>query len=202
MTGRPGPHIRQVWLVCHGYAQLADEFIHNFDILDPEETLVVAPEGLNHAYRKGFSGDVVANWMTRHYREFEIADNAAYLQALYDLIIPQVAPEARIVLLGFSQGAATVCRWIMRDRPHFHDLLLWAGLPPEDIDYAAEKAYLADKNLYLLYGSTDPFLTEESMQRLQQIENQNGIDFNEHAFDGGHEIPGEALKAIVERIRQ
>lgn len=32
--GEAGAHIRQIWLVCHGYAQLADTFLQNFKLLD------------------------------------------------------------------------------------------------------------------------------------------------------------------------
>ena len=70
--GTPGEHVKQFWIVCHGYAQLADEFLENFKLLENDHTLVVAPEGLNHFYRKGFDGPVGANWMTRRHRTVEI----------------------------------------------------------------------------------------------------------------------------------
>lgn len=206
VLGNPGPHVRQFWLVCHGYAQLAADFLQDFNILDLNHTLVVAPEGLNHFYKKGFNGPVGANWMTRHCREDEIADNADYLQTLYNRYLgtdyaPSLLPEnVRIVLLGFSQGTATLCRWITRYHPHFHDLVLWAGLPPEDIDYQPHKPYLSDKNLYLLYGTNDPFMTPDRMEQLQEIEAQNGIDFEEEQFTGGHEIPGDALRDLLRKL--
>ena len=197
--GEPGSHIRQFWLVCHGYAQLADEFLKDFELLNNGQTLVVAPEGMNHFYRKGFSGPVVANWMTRHYRQDEIDDYAEYLQRLYDHYVPLLPPDVRIVLLGFSQGTATVCRWLMAREPRFHDLLLWAGLPPEDLDYQEKKDYLSDKNLYLLYGTSDPFLTPDRISLLHEVEEKNGIDFDEQAFEGGHEIPPTVLHDFLKK---
>lgn len=200
VLGEPGPKIRQFWLVCHGYAQLASEFLQDFNILDNDQTLVVAPEGLNHFYKKGFNGAVGANWMTRHCREDEIADNAAYLQSLYSRYMAQLPADVRVILLGFSQGTATVCRWIMRYHPAFHDLVLWAGLPPEDIDYQPHKPYLEDKNLYLLYGSSDPFMTPDRLTQLQEIETQGHIDFAEERFEGGHEIPGDVLRDLLQKL--
>lgn len=47
VLGQPGPQVRRLWIVCHGYGQLADEFLEQFRLLDDGETLVVAPEGLN-----------------------------------------------------------------------------------------------------------------------------------------------------------
>lgn len=198
--GEPGPAIRQLWIVCHGYAQLASEFIHDFKLLDRGDVLVVAPEGLNHFYKKGFNGAVGATWMTRHCREDEIADNGAYLETLLNRFLVQLPVDVRIILLGFSQGTATVCRWILRYHPHFHDLVLWAGMPPEDLDYRPHKAYLADKNLYLLYGSNDPFLTEDRFAELREIEEANDLDFQENAFDGGHEIPGRELENLLKKL--
>lgn len=198
--GEPGPGIRQFWLVCHGYAQLADEFLENFKLLDDGTAWIVAPEGLNHFYKKGFSGDVGASWMTRRHREFAIADNALYLQTLYNHCVAQLAPETRIVLLGFSQGTAAACRWILRNQPHFHDLVLWAGLPPEDLDYAAHREYLRDKNLYLLYGAHDPFLTPDRLATVQDIEDKNGVDFEETRFAGGHDIPDKALRDLLKKL--
>ena len=198
--GTPSPQIKQFWIVCHGYAQLANEFLENFRLLENEHTLVVAPEGLNHFYRKGFDGPVGANWMTRHQRQSEIEDNAAYLQKVYDTYLPQLPPDVRIVLLGFSQGTATVCRWMLSNTPKFHDLLLWAGLPPEDLDYAAHRDYLADKKLYLLYGTTDPFLTPDRIESIHEIENKNGIDFDERSFEGGHEILPDTLRDLLQNL--
>lgn len=199
--GSPGPHVRQLWIVCHGYAQLASEFVQDFALLNSETTLVIAPEGLNHFYKKGFSGDVGASWMTRHCREDEIADNGAYLEALLNRYTTQLPPDVRIILLGFSQGTATICRWILRYHPRFHDLVLWAGMPPEDLDYKAHQDYLADKNLYLLYGSHDPFLTPDRIEEVQEIEARNGINFEEQSFSGGHEIPSDALREFLQKMR-
>jgi len=197
VQGTPGPQIKQFWIVCHGYAQLADEFLKNFQLLENEHTLVVAPEGLNHFYKKGFDGEVGGNWMTRHQRRYEIEDYANYLQKLYEHYLPQLRSDVRIVLLGFSQGTATVCRWMLEKFPKFHDLLLWAGLPPEDLDYAAHKDYLADKKLYLLYGTHDPFLTPDRMSTVQEIEKKNDIDFGERSFEGGHEILPDTLRELL-----
>ncbi|MEO6757948.1 MAG: phospholipase, partial [Saprospiraceae bacterium] len=199
VLGQPGPHIRRLWIVCHGYAQLADEFLEQFRLLDDGETLVVAPEGLNHFYRKGFDGPPGANWMTRRHRETEIADYAHYLQELLQSCREPLPTYVRVVLLGFSQGTATVCRWILKMMPLFDDLVLWAGLPPEDLDYAAQRAYLETKNLYLLYGTHDPFLTPDRLDILQKIEAENGVDFGDIAFEGGHEIPDSELRALLQR---
>ncbi len=198
--GTVGVHVKQLWIVCHGYAQLADEFLECFRSIDDGSRLIIAPEGMNYFYKKGFSGPVGANWMTRHKREEAIVDYSNYLQNLLDLYRTQLDSDVRVVILGFSQGTATVCRWVMAKNPAFQDLMLWAGLPPEDIDYAGQKEYLKNKNLYLLYGTNDPFLTPDRMSVVSEIEQKNGIDFSETPFEGGHEISEEALQKIIAQL--
>jgi len=41
---------REVWLVCHGYSQLAERFLRQFAALDDGRRLVVAPEALSRFY--------------------------------------------------------------------------------------------------------------------------------------------------------
>jgi predicted esterase len=155
---------------------------------------------LSYFYKKGFSGPVGASWMTKLHREAQIADYAAYLQQLYEHFTAQLPPTVRIVLLGFSQGTATICRYLLRHKPEFHDLVLWGGLPPEDLDYGANRDYLSSKKLYLLYGADDPFLSEERLAELQEIEAKSGVDFDETSYQGGHEIPPDVLNAFRDQL--
>jgi predicted esterase len=41
---------REVWLVCHGYSQLAERFLRQLTALDDGRRLVVAPEALSRFY--------------------------------------------------------------------------------------------------------------------------------------------------------
>jgi predicted esterase len=198
--GVPGPAIRRYWLVCHGYAQLADEFLQSFRALDDGHTLVVAPEGLNYFYKKGFGGPPGATWMTRQHREDEIRDYTAYLAQLNRHIVDQLPADVQIVLLGFSQGAATVCRWILRDRPLAHALVLWAGFPPEDEDLSQLEPYWRDKQLHFAFGHDDAFITPDRMELIKKILADNRLAFQFMPFEGGHDIPEQALSALVRRI--
>lgn len=197
--GLPGTNIRQFWLVCHGYAQLADEFLGHFRCMDDGHTLIVAPEGMNYFYRKGFGGPVGATWMTARHRESAIGDNVRLLtdvDARFSRILP---PDVQKVVLGFSQGTATVCRWMAACRPQLHHLVLWGGLPPEDLDYRPLAGYLADKHLHHLVGDADPFITPERIALFQSIREQNGLIFNESTYPGVHEIPTDVLLAFRAR---
>lgn len=191
--GIPSKRIRRFWIVCHGYGQLAKNFIRRFDVLDDGQTLVLAPEGLSRFYWGGFTGEPVASWMTKENRLDEIADYCHYLQLLYHRYTPQLAADVQIVLLGFSQGCATQCRWAMRDFPHFHHLVLWAGLPPDDLDFSAHAPFFSSKKLHFVYGTQDPFLTEERLNWAADFTKAQNLDFEVMTFDGKHEVEREAL---------
>ncbi len=200
--GVPSANIRQFWLVCHGYAQLADDFLECFRLLDDGTTLVVAPEGQNYFYRKGFGGPVGATWMTRRHREDAIRDYANFLQMLYEQYLPLLPADVEVVVLGFSQGAATVCRWMFAERPSFHHLVLWGGLPPEDLDYTELGNYLNNKKLHYLMGDADPFITPEREALFQEIKTKGRLNFREQRFIGGHEILPEALEELSRVITE
>lgn len=199
--GQAGDHIKYCWIACHGYGQLANYFIRKFDVLQQPDTLVIAPEGLSRFYWQGFTGPVVASWMTRKDRLVEIEDYSNYLSQLYDLYIPQLAPDCKIILLGFSQGCATQVRWMCRKFPRFDHLVLWGGLLPEDIDYAPHLPYFKQGERHLVYGIQDIYLTEERMQQQLEIEGRFGLDLQRRPFAGNHEIDRKALKELEEQIR-
>lgn len=192
--GQAGKHIKKLWIVCHGYGQLSKTFIRRFIPIMDEQTLVLAPEGLSRFYWGGFDGPVVASWMTRENRLDEIADYSNMLSQLYEQYVPLCADDVEIILLGFSQGAATQMRWIMRTFPVFKHLILWAGQLPEDIDYTPNLSYFKDKQLHFAYGDQDPFITEKRKVQMLAIIAQSALHFNNFPFQGAHKVEKLALQ--------
>ena len=197
--GTIGKHIQNVWIVTHGYGQLASRFIHRFEPLDDGNTLVIAPEGLSRFYWGGFTGEVVSSWMTSGDRLDEIFDFSNYMQQVYDQFIPQLSPNVTINLLGFSQGCATQIRWMLREFPIFHNLIMWSGSIPEDIPYHEKEGYWEGKNLYFVYGLQDPFLKEKRVKWCHSVIEEKQLTFSTHTFDGKHEVDKRALKNFVEK---
>ncbi|MEZ4954101.1 MAG: hypothetical protein R2825_11045 [Saprospiraceae bacterium] len=198
--GEPSKSIRRLWIVCHGYGQLASKFIRRFEGLEDGQTLVLAPEGLNKFYWGQFTGKPVATWMTSHERLDEITDYCNYLQTLYNHYVPRLADDVEVVLLGFSQGSATVCRWAMENFPHFHHLVLWAGVLPDDLDFTPYQSYFSEKKLHFVYGTDDQFLTEERLQWQRDFAKKNLLKFEEFSFEGKHEVDRDAISAFNERL--
>jgi len=194
--GEPGPHIRRVVIACHGYGQLARFFLPKLEPIADAHTLVIAPEGLSRFYWNGFSGRVVASWMTKEHRLDEIADYAAYLSRLWAQWKPRVSPKTKLILFGFSQGCATVMRWVHREQPDAAHLVFWAGSIPEDLDYGPLQSYFGHRRLHLAFGDADPFLTADTLTAYRRQTRQAGLPVEEFPFSGAHEIPPSALKSF------
>jgi len=197
--GEPGPHIRRILLACHGYGQAAERFIHKFSGLDDGATLVIVPEGLSRFYWGGLDGEVVASWMTRGDRLDEIADYSRYLSQLLEAYLAKCPTDAILVLLGFSQGCATIMRWAVRAYPRASHLLFWAGSIPEDIDYQPHMTYLQGREIHILVGDEDPFLTPERLEWHRNMLAEKGLTVTEHTFPGKHTIVRSVLEDWIDK---
>ena len=195
--GEPSAKTERLWMVCHGYGQLAKTFIRRFEALDDGKTLVIAPEGLSKFYWGEFTGKPVASWMTKEHRLDEIEDYCNFFKQLFEKYLPQLSEKVKITLLGFSQGTATVTRWMMRDFPKIDQLILWAGQLPDDLDFTPHADYFNAMKLVFAYGKSDPFLTEKRMARTRELIERNKLNFVEFPFDGKHVVEREALMEVA-----
>ena len=120
-----------IWLVTHGYGFLAQYFVNKFECLDPNEHFVVVPEALNRFYIDGLTGKVGASWMTKEERQDEINDYILYLDKVYETFC--LHSNAKKAVLGFSQGVATISRWLIQTNYSVKNAIFWAGSIPEEV---------------------------------------------------------------------
>jgi predicted esterase len=189
---------RQVWFVCHGYGQLGAYFIRHFHVLtrtDPG-TVVVAPEALSRFYLNGTSGRIGATWMTREDRLAEIDDYVAYLNQLADHVLAAAPAAVQVTVLGFSQGAATVSRWLARARFRPARLILWAGAFPPDMDFTVATRLLRQLPVVLVCGDQDQFINAEELARQQQFLQSLGVEPQMVRFAGKHEMNAAILQQL------
>ncbi|GAA4350179.1 esterase [Hymenobacter saemangeumensis] len=201
--GELRPATRELWVVCHGYGQLASYFSRHFAFLvenDPQ-TVVVAPEGLSRFYLNGTSGRVGASWMTREDRLTEIQDHIAFLNQLLDSLLTQCAADVKITVLGFSQGTATISRWLVQPGRHWplHKLVLWAGSFPEDIAPDAAQALLSAQPVTLVCGRQDEYISPEKLLQQADTLRHLGASLSLRQFDGGHELNREVLQQLANK---
>ncbi|MFB9863969.1 alpha/beta hydrolase [Rufibacter immobilis] len=194
------PETRHVWIALHGYGQLAQYFIRHFETLADTQTAVLAPEGLSRFYLEGFSGRVGATWMTKEQRLYEIQDYIHYLNLVRETAL-QEAPNAQLHILGFSQGAATACRWLAQAQWPVHELVLWAGVFPEDMEMAAARQALAQARLTYVYGLQDPFVADDKVQEQLARVRQAGLEPTILTFAGKHELNRDVLTHLKQQQR-
>lgn len=196
--GEAGPQTQQVIFVCHGYAQIAHEFLDSFRTLASENTLILAPEGLHRFYTRGAAEKVVASWMTKESREDDIRDYVAFLDRVSEEIRKFVPEKTEFYLLGFSQGAATASRWasLGAEGKKFSRLILYCGFFPPDLPASGIPANIA---ITVVTASDDKFISPE--QEKEQLETMRKISpqLNHIRFEGKHEIDEAVLKTIFSR---
>lgn len=198
LLGEPSAATRRVWFVCHGYGQLAGYFIRHFGALAAADSglVVVAPEGLSRFYLRGNDGRVGASWMTRDDRQHEIDDQIGFLNQLAGNILAHCPADAHITALGFSQGTATVGRWLAQAPFRPAHLVLWAGGFPPDIAPDAARRLLQGLPLTLVVGSQDeylaPALVAQQLAHLRQLGGTPAL----LTFDGPHGLNQEILAQI------
>jgi predicted esterase len=189
---------KEVWIVFHGYGQLAEFFIRKFLPFASPDRLIIAPEGTNYSYLNGFHGRVGANWMTRHEREVAIENNHRFLDGLMEKILHEFKETPVIHVLGFSQGAATATRWVSRWSGRAKLLILWAGGFAQDLVLEDVRNVFSETELIMVLGENDELITPESILKQEELIDNLGKTALKISFSGGHELNAEILKKIFD----
>jgi predicted esterase len=199
--GKPSAETKHVWIVLHGYGQLASYFLRSFSSLDEQEHYVLAPEGPHRFYLSGFAGRVGASWMTKEDRLTDITDYVTYLDAFYKEVLQQFnRDEVTVNVLGFSQGAATVSRWISHGNSVADNFILWAGAFPSDVQFEINKPIFDRMNIFLLVGDADEFIKPERVAKERALLDENDVTYKFIPFEGPHKITPDALKTLVAHL--
>ena len=196
------PDRHDVWIACHGYAQLAGKFIRHLAPLEGPTRLIVAPEALNRFYvdpmvgAHGPDAKVGATWMTREDRLREIDDYVAYLDALHATIFDRIDRQATTLrVLGFSQGIATAVRWVVKGSATPDHLILWGGTLPPEIDADAVALFRVPR-LSIVLGDRDEQAArsfDADQPRLARL----GLRVERIRYDGAHHLDAETLRRLA-----
>ena len=199
--GELSPRVTRVWLVCHGYSQLARDFLKYFLPLNAPHRFIVAPEALSRFYLKGTDGKVGATWMTKEDRLHEIRDYINYLNALHDEIFSSLPGErVRLVVLGFSQGTSTVMRWICRGNVQPDRVILWGGGIPADIDLPSLRSLFPHNPLTIVVGDRDEYIDSSRVEAEKKKLTESGVPYQLITFKGGHRLDAELLQRLAAEV--
>ena len=195
-SGKLNEKTKYIWLVFHGYGQLAEYFIRNFHDLN-DNHFVIAPEGLSRYYLADTSGRVGASWMTKEDRLTDIQNQISYINEIYKSIEPEIKNGAKLIVLGFSQGTATALRWIVNQNISPFKLLLWAGTIPPDLKAENESMDLSGVDTVILKGDSDPYIGTVYMKNMDVWLKTYRLNYRLINYSGGHHIHIETLKQLA-----
>lgn len=203
ILGTINSDIRQLWLVCHGYRQLARRFLDRFQELDDGSRVIVAPEGLSRFYleENGVRGldKIGATWMTREDRINEISDYVGYLDEVLENVQEELGgPPENLIVLGFSQGVHTACRWVIAGDMPVNKLICWGAYPPDDLDRERGPGRLTDSGLILVRGLSDRRIMEEDHHMQEERLSKMNIPFRTLTHPGGHDLDPDLLQNLAE----
>ncbi|GAB3993372.1 esterase [Spirosoma daeguense] len=201
--GNLTPQTKNIWFCLHGYGQLAQYFSRKFTNIVDDQTLVIVPEGLSRLYLNGEFKRVGASWLTREDKEQEVSDLLAYLNSLYNHILQGNDPHSfHVTLLGFSQGAATACRWLNYGHIRADRLILWAGFFPDGLTDLIQPSKLDNVETHYVYGEQDEYfqlLGDIDTYLLRMQTDVPNLQLTK--FDGGHRVEPAILEQVLTLTR-
>ena len=191
-----------IWVVFHGLGHLSRYFIEHFEKLNPEENFIIAPQAPSLYYQDKRYTYIGACWLTRENRELGIANNHAYLDALYEEELkPKLKTGNRLIIMGFSQGVSVAMRWLKHRNLCCDQIILHSGSIPREF---VENAFSNQcKHIpILIYGKKDPLITEKRLS--------DEVDYAKHIFsnkpeiipfEGAHEVHEATLFKIAQNLK-
>lgn len=201
--GDPGG-VAELWLVLHGYGQLAGEFLGGCGALDDGTRLLVAPEALSRFYdarsslERHAEATVGASWMTREDRLAEIEDQFHWLSLAHAHYAAQVPADTPLTVLGFSQGAAAAARWVAGSGVPVAHLVCWGAALPPDVPIGPGSV-LGRTRTTLVVGDRDRFVTADRIAMERDRLDAADFRYAFERFEGGHRLDDATLRRLTGR---
>lgn len=186
-----------IWFALHGYGQLAQTFLGYLSTLSTESRLIVAPEALSRFYLDQGRGPPGASWMTKEDREHEIGDYVRYLDQVSATVRAGCPPTARSYALGFSQGVATLGRWLDQGSAKHDAFCFWAGTLPPELKLDEPHPALAGRRVAVAVGHKDGFLTQDWLGTESRRLAATAGEVREFPFHGGHRLDRTVLAGVA-----
>jgi predicted esterase len=198
VPGRERP--RNFLLGFHGYAENAEDQIGRLNRLVPDEDWLLCSIQALHPFYTRSDGQVVASWMTRLDRELAIADNLRYVGRVVDAVTGRYGDPARLVLCGFSQGAAMAYRTAAALPTGSWVVAVGGDIPPE----LTTEAISRFRGVFVCRGERDRQYPQSRLEEDTRRLKESRVPYQVVVYPGGHqwnsEVDGAAslyLKGLV-----
>lgn len=196
--GEIHPDVTELWFVLHGYGQTALEFVQPFRAHHRADRLIVSPEALSRFYRRNRDREIGASWMTSEDRKVEIRDYVNYLNRLYEELVKQgISENASVIVLGFSQGAATASRWLASGTLPATKLILWGGQPAFELCNENFQTSVPALLTTLVTGTSDKYMPPDRAREVASLISMDDRPVEALIYDGPHEINPAMLTQLM-----
>lgn len=129
----------------------------------------------------------------QEHRQVQAAREA--VQALLRRAKERYAPT-RVALVGFSQGAMLALHVALSGEPPVDRVAALSGVLLADSLPALRSRAIRRPAVFVAHGRQDPVLGFGGGERIQSILVAHGVPVTFHAFEGGHQIPGEVVQQL------
>ncbi len=132
-----------------------------------------------------------------------LRSSQAMVDALVDAEIANGIPASRILLAGFSQGAAMTLLTGLRQRSRLAGLIALSGYLPLSTQLATERsASNHDVPIFMAHGSYDPVVRIERALQSRDRLIELGYTVDWHSYPMQHSVCGEEVAAIGAFLRR
>lgn len=188
---------KEIWIICHGYGQMARYFLRRFDVLDEESHFLIAPQGLDRFYFDNFT-KLGASWTTRELRDTHVSNQQNYLNMMYDAELGHLDLSTYTLrIVGFSQGVSVITRWAAQRQVPFDHMILWAGGFPPNLTKEKWEFRKPLSKVTVLVGTEDPFLKEEKLEAEKAVIESVFPEYEFVLFEGGHQVKRKVIRALM-----
>lgn len=189
---------KNVWFVCHGIGFLSRYFAAYFEVLNPDENYIIAPQASSKYYLKNEYKHVGASWLTKENTQKEIDNVMANLNAIYEA--EQISEHVNFYVLGFSQGVSVALRWVARYKIPCAKLIIYAGSIPAELKTEDFEFLNYDTTKVInVVGDKDEYLTEKRMQQeLAKMQLLFDDNYFFSTFEGTHQLSEKVLLALAD----
>lgn len=186
--GATGPQPTVV--MVHGW--LGNETVMSiFDRLVPPQVVVVSPRAPLEVANESYG------WFRT------VGDDAGFAAGLADLrafveALPAAYPvdPARMVFMGFSQGAAMSLALALAAPELVQGVAALAGFVPEQAAGWATPGKLAGKPIFIAHGRTDETVSVEQARAANTLLAGAGAEVSYHEYDIGHKLNAKGMNDL------
>ncbi len=199
--GKISEQTKTIWFVFHGYGMLSQYFIKKFKSLENNQTVIISPEALSRFYIGENYDRVGASWITKEDKINDIDDNNNYLNSLFQSTTKNINLNSiNVHVLGFSQGGAAACRWILNSSIKINSLALWGADIPIDCLSENNRGKWNQFKTTLIVGKRDEFISDENKKEFTKLLNAYNLDYELIEYNGTHKIIEEVLIDYIQTL--